>query len=103
MTEKQDNLESFASRIETRIKAGLNGTDSMERLICRLLVSKKPNPKIQAFLATKWVEWKYGKARETLKVEGTIRHENFDTARLTPEEREIAKRLVESARVGNDS
>ena len=66
MTEKQDNLESFAKRIVTRLQAGGN-TDSMERLICRLLTGK--DVKVAAFLANKVVEWRYGKPKETLRVE----------------------------------
>lgn len=76
---KTDNLEAFAKRIETRLKAG-GSTDSMERLICRLLTNKK-TPQIAAGLAMKWVEWRYGKAKEHIehtgadggKIEHTIR------------------------------
>lgn len=62
--EEKDGLESFSKRIETRIKSGIKGTDSMERLICRLLTGK--DPKIAAHLATKWVEWRYGKPTEKI-------------------------------------
>jgi hypothetical protein len=64
VTEKQESLESFAKRIETRIKAGLKGTDSMERLLCRLMTSK--DMKVAALLGSKWVEWRYGKATQPL-------------------------------------
>lgn len=101
MTEKQDNLESFAKRIETRIKAGLKGTDSMERLICRHLTNKK-NTATSAIMAQKWVEWRYGKAKETLKVEGHIEHTVFDASRLSDEQLAEAERLVESASVTSD-
>ncbi len=59
---KKDNLEQFAKRIETRIRAS-GKSDGMERLVCRLLTGK--NPTIAAKLAEKWVEWRYGKAKET--------------------------------------
>lgn len=39
MVGKVDNLEQFAKRIETRLKASGN-TDSIERLICRLLTNR---------------------------------------------------------------
>ena len=67
MTEKKDNLESFARRIETRIKAGIKGTDSMERLICRLLTGK--DQKTAAQIAMKWVEWMFGKPKERIEMD----------------------------------
>lgn len=96
-----DNLESFAKRIETRIRAGMAGSDSMERLICRLMTGKK-NPQVAAQLAGKWVEWRYGKAKETLKVEGHLEHTVFDASKLTDEQIAEAERLIESASVGSD-
>jgi hypothetical protein len=96
-----DNLEAFAKRIETRIRNGMNGSDSMERLICRLLTKKK-NPQVSAILAQRWVEWRYGKPKETVKVEGHIEHTVFDAARLTNEQLAEAERLIESAHVGTD-
>ena len=99
---REDNLTFFAQRIETRIRAGLKGTDSMERLICRLL-TQKADPKIQALLAAKWVEWRYGKAKETVKIEGHIEHTVFDASKLSDEQLAQAERLVESASVGSDS
>ena len=62
---KADNLEAFAKRIETRVKAG-GDTDSIERLFCRLVTNKK-TPQVAAGLITKWVEWRYGKAKETVE------------------------------------
>jgi hypothetical protein len=96
-----DNLEAFAKRIETRIRAGLKGTDSMERLICRVLTSKK-NATSAAIMAQKWVEWRYGKAKETVKLEGHIEHTVFDASRLSDEQLAEAERLVESASAGRD-
>lgn len=61
---KTDNLEAWAKRIETRIRKGIQGTDSMERLICRLLTGE--DLKVAAHLATKWVEWRYGKPTEKI-------------------------------------
>ena len=100
MQGKSDNLEQFAKRIETRIKASTKGSDSMERLICRLLTSKK-QPAIAAQMAAKWVDWRYGKAKETVKFEGHIEHTVFDASRLTDEQLAEAERLVESAGAGN--
>lgn len=71
MTEKQDNLESFAKRVITRIKAGGQDTDALERLICRMLTNKK-QPVIAAKLAEKLVEWRYGKAKESMEVSGNV-------------------------------
>lgn len=68
MTVKQENLEAFAKRIETRIKASAAGTDSMERLICRLMTGS--DVKVAGVLAAKWVEWRYGKATERHEVTG---------------------------------
>lgn len=59
-------MEAFAKRIETMIRKG-GATDSIERLICRLLTGD--DTKVSAALAAKWVEWKYGKPRETLRIE----------------------------------
>lgn len=66
---KTDNLEAFAKRIATRVRAG-GGTDSMERLICRLLTGK--DVKVAAMLASKWTEWRYGKPKEQIEHSGSI-------------------------------
>src|SRR5882762_4204679 len=91
-----DNLESFAKRIESRIREGLSGSDSMERLICRQLVSKK-NPQVSAGLAHKWVEWRYGKATENVHVTGNMEHTHIDTSKFTDEQLAQIENLVESA------
>lgn len=98
---KTDNLEAFAKRIETRIREGLQGTDSMERLICRLLTNKK-SAMVSAVMAQKWTEWRYGKAKETVKFEGRIEHTVFDAAKLSDEQLAEAERLIESANAGTD-
>ena len=54
-----DNLEQFAKRIETRLRRSAN-SDSIERLICRLLTSAPPA--VRSALLVKWVEWRYGKS-----------------------------------------
>lgn len=98
----QSELQAFAKRVEERIIAAkIKGTENMENLICRLLVSKK-NPQISATMAQKWVEWRYGKATEHLKIDGHIEHTIFDASRLTDEQLAEAERLVESASVGSD-
>lgn len=61
-----DSLEAFAKRIETMLRKG-GATDSIERLICRLMTGE--DLKVAAALASKWVEWKYGKPKETLRIE----------------------------------
>lgn len=60
-----DNLRLFAIRIEREFQKA-HGEDkaAMERLVCRLLSNAK-NPMLAATMAAKWVEWKYGKAKET--------------------------------------
>jgi hypothetical protein len=65
---KTDNLEAFAKRIETRIRNSRGTNDGMEQLICRILTGK--NPALAAKLAEKWVEWRYGKAKETHEIVG---------------------------------
>jgi hypothetical protein len=70
MQGKSDNLEAFAKRIATRVKKGSEGTDSMELLICRLLTGE--DVKVSAALAAKWAEWRYGKAKESIELSGTV-------------------------------
>ena len=96
-----DNLEAFAKRIETRIREGLKGTDSMERLICRLL-TKKNTPHVAAGLAHKWVEWRYGKATENVHVTGNVEHTHIDTSNLSDEQLAQIEDLIESANVRSD-
>jgi hypothetical protein len=99
---EQDDLQSFAKRVELQvIKAGIAGSENMERLVCRLLTGRK-TPQIAAIMAAKWVDWRYGKARETVKIEGYIEHTVFDASRLTDEQLAEAERLVESAGVGSN-
>lgn len=60
-----DTLENFARRIEERIRIGRdNQPFALERLICRLLTGK--DLKVAAVMASRLVEWKYGKAKETV-------------------------------------
>jgi hypothetical protein len=89
-----DNLEAFAKRIETRIRTGMKGSDSMERLICRILTSKTANA---AIMAQKWVEWRYGKAKETIHHSGTVVHEHVDLSKLSDDQLEQIEKIVESA------
>jgi hypothetical protein len=96
----KDNLRAFAQRVERHIcKAG--GDEAMERLICRLLSNKK-QPQVAGSMAGKWVEWRYGKAKETLQIEGHIEHTVFDASKLTDEQLAQAEQLVESASSGSD-
>ena len=97
-SEELDTLEAFARRVERQIvSANLKGQESMERLVCRLLTHKKTPWTVSATMAQRWVEWKYGKAKETLKVEGTVTHEHIDLSRLSNEQLEQIEKLVESA------
>lgn len=64
---KDDNLEAFGRRIISRLKRAGGNTDSLERLICRLMSGPEANPKIASYLACKVVEWTYGKAKETVE------------------------------------
>jgi hypothetical protein len=98
--EDLDNLRAFAQRVEKHIIKA-NGPEAMERLICRLLSNKK-QPQVAGAMAHKWVEWRYGKATETLKLEGHIEHIIFDASRLTDEQLAEAERLVESAGLGSN-
>lgn len=95
-------LQAFAKRVEKQIiAANHKGSETMERLICRLLTQKK-NPAISAKIGEKWVEWRYGKPTEYVKIEGHIEHTVFDASRLTDEQLAEAERLIESASVRSD-
>jgi len=97
---EQNSLESFAIRIERRLlKAG--DTSTLENLVCRHLTNKK-QPIAAARMIEKVVEWRYGKAKETIKHEGTVTHEHFDASKLTDEQLAQAEQLVESASAGSD-
>jgi hypothetical protein len=99
--EDKDSLESFAKRIISRLKVG-GATDSLERIICRHIAGE--NEKVSAFMAEKVVQWRYGKAKETLQVSGMIEHEHrtIDPEKLTDAQLAEAERLIESASVGSD-
>lgn len=60
---KKDDLQAFARRVEAAvIKANLKDSETIERLICRILIKSEKNPAVAAMMAQKWVEWRYGKA-----------------------------------------
>lgn len=95
-----ESLELFAIRIEEKLRnAGSSST--IENLVCRALTSKK-NPAVAAKMAEKWVEWRYGKARETIKLEGHVEHTHFDASKLSDEQLAQAEQLIESAYAGRD-
>lgn len=98
MQGKADNLEQFAKRIETMVIRGGN-TEGMERLICRALTNKK-NPALAAAMAQKWVEWRFGKAPQPLKHEGTITHEWDERESLTDEQLRQVEQIIETANAG---
>jgi hypothetical protein len=59
-----DSLENFAKAIEERFRLGKDqGPFAMQRQVCRLLASK--NPTVAAAMTAKWVEWRFGRAKET--------------------------------------
>lgn len=98
----RSELQAFAIRVEKQIiAANQKGSESMERLICRLLTSKK-TPQVSAAMAHKWVEWRYGKATEHVKIEGHVEHTVFDASKLTPEQLDEAERIIESACARSD-
>jgi hypothetical protein len=98
----KSELQAFAIRVEKQIvSANQKGSENMERLVCRLLTSKK-TPQISATMAQKWVEWRYGKATEHLIVDGHIEHIAFDASKLSDEQLAEAERLIESASSGSD-
>lgn len=100
--EEKDDLKAFAIRVERQIlAASLKGQETIERLVCRALTSKK-NPAVAAVMQQKWVEWRYGKATEHVKIEGHVEHTHFDASKLTGEQLLEAERLIESANPGND-
>lgn len=95
-----ESLELFAIRIEEKLRAA-GSSSTIENLVCRALTNKK-SPAVAAKMAEKWVEWRYGKAKETMKIEGHLEHTVFDTSKLTDEQLREAERLVESAHVSGD-
>lgn len=97
--DKTDSLQAFAERIEARLKQ-CKTAGSAERLICRLMTGK--DQKVAALMMGKWVEWRFGKAKETIQVTGHIEHEHFDASRLTDEQLAEAERLIESASAGSN-
>ena len=66
---KTDNLEAFAKRIESRIRKSGVSPDGMEQLICRILTGK--DDALAVKIAEKWVEWRYGKAKQSVEVTGS--------------------------------
>jgi hypothetical protein len=61
------NLEDFARSIEPKLERAA-GRDAIANYICRLLTSK--DERIAALMWCKWVEWRYGKAKEYLEHSG---------------------------------
>lgn len=96
-----DSLERFALRIEEKLRIS-NSSSTIEDLVCRSLTNKK-NPSVAAKMAEKWVEWRYGKARETIVHEGTVTHEHFDFSKLSESELQEIERIIESAYTRADS
>jgi hypothetical protein len=88
-----DSLEKFAMRIEEMFRHGKDqGPFALQRQVCRLMASK--DLKVSAMMTAKWVEWRFGRAKETLKVEGRIEHVNTN---ISDEQLAEADRLIESA------
>lgn len=64
-----DSLESFAIQIEEMFRHGKDrGPLAIKRQVCRLLASK--DIKVSAAMTAKWVEWRYGKAKEHVEHTG---------------------------------
>lgn len=57
----QYQLREFADQVEAAL-AKARGPKAMVHIVCRLLTNK--DPRIASLMACKWVEWRYGKARE---------------------------------------
>lgn len=70
---KIDELKAFARRIETRVTtANIKDAESMERVVCRIITQPDKNPAVAAMLTCKWVEWRYGKPKESIELSGTV-------------------------------
>jgi hypothetical protein len=65
---KTDTLEQFAKRIETRVKKSRGSDDGMEQLICRILTGA--DKALATKLAEKWVEWRFGKPKQSVELTG---------------------------------
>jgi len=77
-----DTLEAFAERV-IRTLAKSDHTETLERLICRLLTGD--DVKVAAALSAKVVEWKYGKPVQPVTAEQTTTFV-FDAQRPAREE-----------------
>src|SRR5271165_4432545 len=66
---KSERLEDFAIQIEEMfLKGKEQGPLAIKRHVCRLLASK--DIKVAAAMTAKWVEWRYGKAKEHVEHTG---------------------------------
>ena len=55
-------LEEFAGQVEQLLEKA-RGPASAARIVCRLMTHK--DPRISALMTIKWVEWRYGKAKDS--------------------------------------
>jgi len=62
-----DALEQFAMRVEDRLRKH-DRSSTLENLVCRVVTSFKEHPQLAARMLEKLVEWRYGKAKESVDV-----------------------------------
>ena len=91
------SLEDFARGIEVKLQQGY-GPDAVANHICRLLTDK--DPKIAAPMWCKWVEWRYGRAKEQI-------NHTVDHSMAIAEAKALMRRMLEIDRrprlAGTDS
>jgi hypothetical protein len=91
-----NSLENFARNIEEMFRKGKDqGPFALQRQVCRLMASK--DLKVAAAMTAKWVEWRFGKATENVKLSGTLTHEHMDLSGLSDEQLRQVEQIVESA------
>jgi hypothetical protein len=61
-----DALENFAKRVEERLRKG-KSSSTLENLVCRI-VTDFSEPQLAARMTEKLVEWRYGKAKESMQM-----------------------------------
>jgi hypothetical protein len=65
-----ETLEGFAKCIEERLaKSHKLGPFATQRLVCRIMSKAGPQ---QAHMVEKWVEWRYGKAKDRIGIDGSF-------------------------------
>jgi hypothetical protein len=69
--QNSETLEGFAKCVEERLaKSYKLGPFATQRLVCRIMTKAGPQ---QAHMIEKWVEWRYGKAKDRSEITGDFK------------------------------